>query len=106
MDLPYPTIKNSNLSNDLNQLDKLARSILLSTHDLPKQDSLSKSLRNKVLRAVSCDNARKLHQILEKNVIAFATEIGTRGSRWNVLHHCAKNNAHQCTEYILKTQYQ
>lgn len=66
MDLPYPTIKNSNFSNDLNQLDKLARSILLSTHDIPKQDSISKGIKAKILKAISCDNARKLHRILDK----------------------------------------
>jgi len=63
-------------------------------------------LKNKILRAITCDNARKLYQVLDKNVVAFGVEIGTRGSRWNVLHFCAKNNAHQCTEFILKTQYQ
>lgn len=36
MDLPYPTIKNHSPNNDLNHLDKLARSILLSTHEIPK----------------------------------------------------------------------
>jgi len=61
MDLPYPTIKNNNMHSDLNQLDKLARSILLSTRDIPKQDSISKSIKSKLLRAITCDNARKLY---------------------------------------------
>ncbi len=64
MDLPYPTIKYSKEGNDLNQLDRLARSILLSTHDIPKQDSISKSLKSKILKAINSDNARKLHQVL------------------------------------------
>jgi hypothetical protein len=64
MDLPYPTMKNSIVSSDLNHLDKLARSILLSTRDIPKQDSISKSLKSKILRTLSMDNARRLHQIL------------------------------------------
>ena len=96
MDLPYPTMKYSKEGNDLNQLDRLARSILLSTHDIPKQDSINKGLKSKILKAINSDNARKLHQVLEKYVIGFDVEIGTRGSRWNVLHFCAKNNAHQC----------
>lgn len=66
MDLPYPTVKNNNFGNDLNQLDKLARSILLSTRDIPKQDSISKSIKSKILRAITTDNARKLFQIIEK----------------------------------------
>lgn len=37
MDLPYPTLKNNDVKEELNQLDKLARSILLSTHDIPCQ---------------------------------------------------------------------
>ncbi len=64
MDLPYPTIKYGKEGNDLNQLDRLARSILLSTHDIPKQDSISKSLKSKILKAINSDNARKLHQVL------------------------------------------
>lgn len=64
MDLPYPTYKNNNFSNDLNQLDKLARSILMSTRDIPKQDTIHKSIKSKILRAITCDNARKLYQIV------------------------------------------
>ena len=66
MDLPYPTYKNNNFSNELNQLDKLARSILMSTRDIPKQDSINKNIKAKILRAITCDNARKLYQIVEK----------------------------------------
>ncbi len=66
MDLPYPTVKKSNLHSDLNQLDKLARSILLSTHDIPKQDSISKSLKAKILRAIQCDNPRKLDYLIKR----------------------------------------
>lgn len=64
MDLPYPTMKYSKEGNDLNQLDRLARSILLSTHNIPKQDSISKSLKSKILKTITSDNARKLHQVL------------------------------------------
>lgn len=31
MDLPYPTMKKANIVHELSHLDKLARSILLST---------------------------------------------------------------------------
>lgn len=106
MDLPYPTMKNSNLSNDLNQLDKLARSILLSTHDIPKTDSINKSIKARILKAISCDNAYKLNRILDKEVVPYTVELGTRGSRWNILHFCAKSNAHHCIEFILKSQFQ
>lgn len=66
MDLPYPTVKKSNLHSELNQLDKLARSILLSTHDIPKQDSISKSLKSKIQRAIQCDNPRKLDYLIKR----------------------------------------
>ena len=36
MDLPYPTMKNANIGQELNHLDKLARSILLSTREIPQ----------------------------------------------------------------------
>lgn len=52
MDLPYPTLKNQQLDNDLNQLDKLARSILLSTRDIPRQESLPRSIQKKILKAI------------------------------------------------------
>jgi hypothetical protein len=65
MDLPYPTVKNA-AQDDLNQLDKLARSILLSTHDIPKQVSVSKSLKSKILKTINSDNAYSLHRIVEK----------------------------------------
>lgn len=69
MDLPYPTVKMTNINSDLNQLDKLAKSILLSTHELPQQDSISKSLKSRILKAISNDNVRKLHYIIQKQVI-------------------------------------
>jgi hypothetical protein len=71
MDLPYPSIKNNNFSNDFNQLDKLARSILLSTREIPKEDSIHKNIKAKILKAISSDDGRKLYKIVENEVLRF-----------------------------------
>jgi hypothetical protein len=96
----------NNFTTDLKQLDKLARSILLSTPDIPKQSALNKNTKAKILRIITYDHPQKLLEIVEKDVIALDTEIGTQGSKWNILHFCAKNNAYKCTDYVLKIQFQ
>lgn len=105
MDLPYPTKKN-NITQELNELDKLYKSILLSTRDLPQNDALPKELKHKIKKYIHDDKPFKLRRIIEEQAISYDVEIGARGSRWNILHFCAKHNSSNCLHYLLRTHYQ
>ena len=66
MDLPYRTMKKTNIGQEFSHLDKLGRSILLSTREIPKQKSLPKDIKSRILKIISSDSAEKLCSFLEK----------------------------------------
>lgn len=64
MELEYPTMKNDKLTQEINHLDKLGRSILLSLREIPSNHSISKKIKQKLLKAISKDNSYQLNQII------------------------------------------
>ena len=66
MELDYPTLKSQQLAHDINKLDKVGRSILLSLAEIPATDSISKHIKSKILKAISKDDSYQLHLLVEK----------------------------------------
>lgn len=49
---------------------------------------------------------RNLQSILDKQVLAYETEIGIKSMRWNIVHFAAKNNSSNILKVILTKTYQ
>lgn len=78
----------------------------MSTRDIPSQTPLPKPLKSRIIKLINDDKVFKLSRVLEEQAIAFDREVGARGSRWNIIHQCAKSNAVLSITWALKKQYQ
>lgn len=73
---------------------------------MPPSHILTKHQKEKIIKCISQDEQHKLITFLNKEVITAEKEIGIKGSRWNLLHVCAKYNASECMQKLLKNIYQ
>lgn len=106
MDLDYQSHGNVDIVKQLNRLDKLTSKLSLTLKDMPESQMISKQQKEQLVKLVSSDKAALLAKYMEKEVIAADREIGAKGTRWNLLHVCAKYDAAECMKQIVKKIYQ
>ena len=90
MDLDYQSHGNVDIVKQLNRLDKLTSKLSLTLKDMPESQTISKQQKEQIVKLVSSDKPALLAKYLEKEVIAADREVGAKGTRWNLLHVCAK----------------
>lgn len=106
MDLDYQSHGNVDIVKQLNRLDKLTSKLSLTLKDMPESQMISKQQKEQIVKYVSNDKAALLAKYMEKEVIAADREIGAKGTRWNLLHVCAKYDSVECMKYLAKKTYQ
>jgi hypothetical protein len=106
MDLDYQSHGNVDFKKQLNHLDKMTSKLNLTLKDMPESEQITKYQKEQIVKYVSNDKVALLAKFTEKEVIAADREVGAKGSRWNILHVCAKYDAVECIKLILKKIYQ
>lgn len=106
MELEYQSHGNIDIVKQLNRLDKLTSKLSLTLKNIPLSEQITKNQKEQIVKYVSNDKAAMLAKFTEKEVIAADREVGAKGSRWNLLHLCAKYDAVECIKLILKKIYQ
>lgn len=106
MDLDYQSHGNVDIVKQLNRLDKLTSKLSLTLKDMPESQTISKQQKEQLVKMVSSDRAALLAKYIEKEVIAAEREIGAKGTRWNLLHLCAKYDSVECMKYLARKSYQ